>query len=222
MSEEINRQDSSVEQGVCCGDCGDEAQFTCYICLKDEVDPPIRYCGKASCKDAWRNHKMSHKPVGRVQDSVDSLEAQKEAESRQVALGQVLAKKAQIIRQTRETYLNETIAHVERHHRDEATILEHLETQKSQKAQIINLTELTETLQSDIELSRLESEYLSSKVVDLETEASYLASNFTASMGALTSTGEQFDMLEASAAAAAATAAAEVIYTFFLSLFALR
>lgn len=231
----IDRSESIIKGG-CLGNCGNTPQFTCYICLRDEVEPPVRYCGQACCKDIWRSHKQGHRAGGRVQDSVDALEAQKEAESRQQALTDVLAQKRKVIQQSKALYIQETSAHIEKHKRDEATINAHLSTIKdhestiathentikeheakhaSLQAQVVELTEKMESLQSELSLSRQENAANTSKIVDLQTENSFLASKNAENESALAAANEKAAASEAaaaSAAAAAADTASQVLY----------
>jgi hypothetical protein len=197
--------------------------------LKDEIEPPVRFCGQACCKDAWKSHKLGHKPIGKVQDSVDSMEAQREAESRQHALSDVLSQKRKVIQQSKALYVSETSAHIDKHKRDEAMIAtqvvtitanvatiaakdvvieEQVTKQLSMRAQIIDLTEKTETLTGELEISRLDVDIYTSRVVDLETELAFLVSKIGASDAALVAANDQIAALEAAALVAAAAAVA--------------
>ena len=224
---EIDRTESIIKGG-CLGGCGNNPQFTCYICLRDEVEPPVRYCGQACCKDIWRQHKQGHRAGGRVQDSVDALEAQKEAESRQHALTDVLAQKRKVIQQSKALYVQETSAHIEKHKRDEAAIYAHLNTIKehestiathentikeheakhaSLQAQVVELSEKLESLQSELGLARQENAANTSKIIDLHTENSFLASKNAENEAALVAADQKAAAAEAAAATAAAAAA---------------
>ena len=226
-SVDIDRTESIIKGG-CLGSCGNSPQFTCYICLRDEVEPPVRYCGQACCKDIWKQHKLGHRAGGRVQDSVDALEAQKEADSRQQALTDVLAQKRKVIQQSKALYIQETSAHIEKHKRDEAAINAHLSTiqqhestiaahestikeheakHASLQAQVVDLSEKLESLQSELNLSRQENAANASKLIDLKTENSFLASKNAENEAALVAANEKTTAAEAAAAAATAAAA---------------
>lgn len=239
---DIDRTESIIKGG-CLGSCGNSPQFTCYICLRDEVEPPVRYCGQACCKDIWKQHKLGHRTGGRVQDSVDALEAQKEADSRQQALTEVLAQKRKVIQQSKALYIQETSAHIEKHKRDEATINAHLNTiqehestiaahentikeheakHASLQAQVVELSEKLESLQSELSLSRQENAASTSKIVDLQTENSFLANKNAENEVALAAADDKAADLEATAAAAAAAAAESASQVLGLLLYLVR
>jgi hypothetical protein len=90
----------------------------------------------------------------------------------------------------------------------DVVIEEQVTKQLSMRAQIIDLTEKTETLTGELEISRLDVDIYTSRVVDLETELAFLVSKIGASDAALVTANDQIAALEAAALVAAAAAVA--------------